>query len=181
MPLYNYKPRFVPYIQDGSKFHTIRAIRKHPCRVGDMMYHYTGLRTKYAKKIIEPTHCTAALSIFIYPERIFLADVIMNIHDSNALLSRPVDKQMKDIKQVLSGYELTTRDKCDLAFNDGFRFTDEDTVKLIKECEIISTLGLFLRFWNQTHQLPFIGHLNCWHKEPHRVAYIQNTCNYLPF
>lgn len=51
MGLYNFQPRFVPYIRAGTKKHTIRATRKHQDRPGSKMYLYRGLRTKKAKLI----------------------------------------------------------------------------------------------------------------------------------
>ena len=48
MGLYNFKPRFVPMILNGTKSHTIRAPRKHPDQPGDTMHLYEGLRTKQA-------------------------------------------------------------------------------------------------------------------------------------
>jgi hypothetical protein len=55
MGLYNFQPRFVPFIKSGNKTHTIRAMRKHPDEPGNQMYLYTGLRTKKAKLLIEAT------------------------------------------------------------------------------------------------------------------------------
>lgn len=49
MGLYNFKQRFVPFILDGRKQHTIRATRKNGDKVGNMAHLYTGLRTKKAK------------------------------------------------------------------------------------------------------------------------------------
>lgn len=51
MGLYNFHRRFVPFIQDGRKTHTIRATRKYPDKPGDTLFLYQGLRTKCAKRI----------------------------------------------------------------------------------------------------------------------------------
>ena len=48
MGLYGFKKRFVPFILEGSKTHTIRALRAHPTKVGDICHCYTGLRQKGA-------------------------------------------------------------------------------------------------------------------------------------
>lgn len=56
MGLYNFQQRFVKPILRGEKTHTIRAIRKYPAKPGDTLYLYTGLRTKYARKLLE-TKC----------------------------------------------------------------------------------------------------------------------------
>jgi hypothetical protein len=57
MPAYNFKKQFVEKILDGRKPHTIRRRRKHPTKVGDVLYLYTGLRTKNAVKFAEVRCC----------------------------------------------------------------------------------------------------------------------------
>lgn len=47
--LLGFKERFVPYIEDGSKTHTIRALRGTSPRVGEICHCYTGLRRKGAR------------------------------------------------------------------------------------------------------------------------------------
>ena len=46
MGLYNFRPRFVPFILGKKKRHTIRATRKIRDKVGSTAHLYTGLRTK---------------------------------------------------------------------------------------------------------------------------------------
>jgi uncharacterized protein YqfB (UPF0267 family) len=43
MGLYNFQPRFVPFILSGEKTRTIRSVRKNPDKPGDMLYLYRGL------------------------------------------------------------------------------------------------------------------------------------------
>lgn len=57
MGLYNFKARFVPLIESGAKTHTIRELRKHPSKPGDLLYLYEGLRTKRARRILPPVPC----------------------------------------------------------------------------------------------------------------------------
>lgn len=52
MGLYNFKERFVPFILDGRKQHTIRAVRANPDKPGNTLHLYTGLRTKKAKLLM---------------------------------------------------------------------------------------------------------------------------------
>ncbi len=47
--LLGFKARFAPFIEDGSKTHTIRATRKVAPRVGEVCHCYTGLRQKGAR------------------------------------------------------------------------------------------------------------------------------------
>lgn len=49
--LLGFKPRFVDPILDGHKLHTLRNPRKVTPKVGEVLYMYTGLRTKYCKLI----------------------------------------------------------------------------------------------------------------------------------
>jgi hypothetical protein len=51
MPLLNYREQFAEMVESGSKHQTIRAMRKRPFKVGDQLYHYTGLRTKACRKL----------------------------------------------------------------------------------------------------------------------------------
>lgn len=46
MPALNFKKQFVPKIQAQEKRSTIRAERKNPIKVGDVLQLYTGMRTK---------------------------------------------------------------------------------------------------------------------------------------
>lgn len=47
--LLGFKQRFVPFVEDGSKTHTIRATRKISPKVGEICHCYTGLRQKGAR------------------------------------------------------------------------------------------------------------------------------------
>ncbi len=73
MPAFSYKERFVPFVLDGSKPHTIRARRKNPAKPGDMLYHYFGLRTKWCKKLREDI-CTDVRTIIISDNNIGILD-----------------------------------------------------------------------------------------------------------
>lgn len=44
--LLGFKRRFAPFVEDGSKTHTIRATRKRPPRVGEMCHCYVDPRQK---------------------------------------------------------------------------------------------------------------------------------------
>ena len=51
MPGLNFHKRFADNVESGRKRQTIRAFRVIPIKPGDMLYLYTGLRTKYARKL----------------------------------------------------------------------------------------------------------------------------------
>lgn len=55
MPALNYQKRFAPLVESGKKKHTIRACRKdgRDPRPGEVLYQYTGMRTKGCRKLRE--------------------------------------------------------------------------------------------------------------------------------
>lgn len=64
MPALSYKSRFVDLVVNGSKPHSIRAWRKRPFRIGDVISHFTGPRMR-PRPIRPATVCTSAASITI--------------------------------------------------------------------------------------------------------------------
>ena len=52
MGLYNFQSRFVPKILAGEKTHTIRSVRAHPDKPGNVLHLYTGLRHKGARLLM---------------------------------------------------------------------------------------------------------------------------------
>lgn len=73
MPSLNYT-LFLDKVIDGTKPHTIRALRKMPIKIGDDLSHFTGMRTKACRRLRPNTNCTAAvrISIFSCRERVIL-------------------------------------------------------------------------------------------------------------
>jgi hypothetical protein len=73
MPAYNFQGQFVPYIEDQSKPHTVRADRKDGKvpKPGEILYLYMGMRTKKCRKIGEAI-CKAVRKITITEEDIQL-------------------------------------------------------------------------------------------------------------
>ena len=51
MPAYNFKVEFAPLIEGGRKRQTIRKRRRRPTKVGDILYLYTGMRTKNCRSL----------------------------------------------------------------------------------------------------------------------------------
>lgn len=64
---YNFKAQFASLIASGQKRQTIRALgKRRPPRVGEKLQLYTGLRTKQARKLLDPDPlCSAVRSISI--------------------------------------------------------------------------------------------------------------------
>lgn len=63
--LLGFRPRFVPFVLEGSKTHTIRAERKRQPRAGEVCHCYTGLRTKKAR-LLGRWRCVKVETIQIY-------------------------------------------------------------------------------------------------------------------
>ena len=96
--LLGFKRQFAPYVLDGTKTHTIRAIRKHPPRVGEICHCYTGLRTM-ACKLLGRWPCVKVEEI-----RLEFWPAYMRIH--------------------VGGESLTPDEAQALAWRDGFREKD---------------------------------------------------------
>jgi len=71
MPAYNFKSRFAGSVESGEKAQTIRPMRKHPTKVGDTLYLFTGMRTKQCRRLRECT-CISVEPIEIIPSGIKL-------------------------------------------------------------------------------------------------------------
>lgn len=153
MALFNFQERFVPFIQDGTKTQTIRTIRSYPQKVGAPMHLYSGLRTKYAKRIIEPPTCTAVHTIFLFESgNVFIAKQAYTKIEAREMLETllPIEANAKP-----DGEWLRFDEKDQLAFVDGFKHGDKPMV-------ISGCFEIMLRWWKLHHDLPFVGHINYW-------------------
>lgn len=76
MPALNFERRFVEAILSGRKTSTLRLPRKRPIKVGDRLYLYTGMRTKYCRKVMETTTMRVTpITMSLSPSRFeFVAD-----------------------------------------------------------------------------------------------------------
>lgn len=145
MPAYSFQERFIPSIQDGSKAQTIRAFRKGRsghARPGDKLYLYYGMRTKWCRKIGEAI-CRAVHPIRITNTEILVAgyyDTETETGTREDLLFFPHSEDEREI----------------FAWKDGFR-PEGSTIE-----QPAGALDLMLRFWRQTHELPFEGVVIYW-------------------
>lgn len=88
MGLYNFRPRFVAAILNGSKTHTIRGDRKRSDKAGDTMHLYTGLRQKGARLLLR-TPCIRVEPIYIDERRqVFLGDEQLSGDECEAMAVR---------------------------------------------------------------------------------------------
>jgi len=151
MPAYSFKERFVPMVKDGSKSQTIRSFRKTPPKVGQLAHLYYGMRTKYCTKLVDPSpgitkvHCIAVLEN---------GDV--KIYDTNWLDASDIKIAEKGGKiEGVDSYTLPAPAKDSLAWRDGFRHDND-------QGEREGCFDVMVRWWKQTHELPFVGNLIKW-------------------
>lgn len=149
MPAYSFQSRFVPFVKDGSKPHTLRDRRRHPAKVGSTVYLYSGLRTKWCQKIGQDT-CKRTFSVAIYEYGIVFYNRLLDKQELNAARINPFDPLLPQ-QGVLSLQE------CDeFAWKDGFR-PEGTTVQ-----SPAGAFDLMIRYWNQTHILPWAGDVIYW-------------------
>ena len=65
MPMLNFQKQFAADVESGKKTQTIRKRRKNPIKPGDILYLYTGARTKACRKLGE-AKCKSVENISIY-------------------------------------------------------------------------------------------------------------------
>jgi len=103
MPAFNFKKQFVPFIRAKTKRHTIRADQKDGkprAKVGDVLHHYCGMRTKSCFRIVPPVICTKVEPITI--------------------TENPLPMATPRFEVTVGGYVLDKSEKERLAQADGF-------------------------------------------------------------
>lgn len=143
MPAYNFQGQFVPYIEDESKPHTVRADRKDGKvpNPGDTLYLYTGMRTKKCRKIGEAI-CIHTSQIRITETGIAFGGYL--ILADKTVLQQPPSWLLNDIKRDI------------FAWKDGFR-PEGSTID-----NPHGSWELMLQFFKHTHELPFQGVVIYW-------------------
>lgn len=159
MPAYSFKERFVPFVKDGSKPHTIRARRKRQSiKKGSPLYLYFGLRTKHCIKLREEI-CTDVRTIFI--------GYILGKPEVGIFKTRLTDIEIEEVKEGkldLSAYGfniLSEVERDRLAWRDGFR----PEGSTLNNCA--GAFELKMHFWRRTHDVPFYGDIIYW--EPYQT------------
>lgn len=92
--LLGFKRRFAPFVEDGSKTHTIRATRKNPPRVGDTCHCYVDPRQK-SMRLLGRWKCVKVERIEIFEREsstngvaVFVDGVGLDHDEKNALAWR---------------------------------------------------------------------------------------------
>jgi hypothetical protein len=92
----NFQPQFVPFVVEGSKTHTIRALRKDGKvpKVGEICHCYRGLRQKGAELLgrwpcvrVEQIRIVSAEPLFSVPA-VWVGDVELDSEECEALARR---------------------------------------------------------------------------------------------
>lgn len=150
MPAYSYKERFVPMVLDGSKSQTVRNRRRYPAKVGDALYHYFGLRTQWVRPLrTEFCRDTHSLSISKKHGIVFYIGLLTEKQLKQAAKS-PRRKSLPVLKV------LSAADRDLFAWRDGFRPAGST------EQNPSGAYELMIRFWTQTHALPWSGDVIYW-------------------
>ena len=63
MPSLNYIAALAPLVENGQKRCTIRARRKNPIEIGSNLHHFTGLRTRYVRRLRQVDVCAVAVPV----------------------------------------------------------------------------------------------------------------------
>jgi len=67
--LLGFSPQFAGYVREGTKHHTIRALRARPPKVGEICHCYTGLRGKSPATLLGRWPCIRIQPITIWLTR----------------------------------------------------------------------------------------------------------------
>ena len=159
MPAYSFQQRFVPFVEDGSKGHTIRQRRtKGFAKKGDTIYLYYGLRTAQCRKLAVSI-CTDAVSIAISPQgRVYLFNQRLNDADAAAVAADLKNERLPSpADRSLTWHLLGQQQKDTLAWDDGFR---DDNYRHFRRG--VNYFSIMLRWWSMTHELPFVGDIIYW-------------------
>lgn len=142
--LIGFKRRFAPFVEDGSKTHTIRAIRKIPPRVGEMCHCYVDPRQK-TMRLLGRWPCVKVERIEIF------RDATYHI--------------------AVDGVELSAPEMDLLAWRDGFRpplvyyreFAEFSfRPHTPSEANPRGCSTDMLAYWQELHDLPFQGQIIHW-------------------
>ena len=160
MPSYSFKPRFVPFVKNGTKRQTIRSIRKYAPKVGQPLTLLTGSRFKPVRIVENKPTITAVHSIFILQnEDIYVVlDKALTKGEAQYFFDNPACFNCFAMK-------LTAYDKHILAWDDGFRpstITPDTDILDIQTNQLKECWFDMRNWWIEVNSLPFAGHITKW-------------------
>lgn len=136
MPSLNFKKQFAPDVESGKKRQTIRPKRKHPVKVGDKLYLFTGLRTKVCRRLVPPF-----IKFTISKDK--PAAICKSVHDIEILNVDHIKYRGVDLYAGSEPWKLKLAHT--IATDDGFAGTQE-----------------MVDFFKEQYGLPFHGDLIKW-------------------
>lgn len=104
MPAINFQKRFAPEVESLKKRQTIRKKRRdgRDPKTGDMLYLYTGQRTKSCRKLGQHL-CKSAVPIYIYYQDIVVAGQRLNADEELALAQADGFESVADFRSFFLG------------------------------------------------------------------------------
>ena len=141
MVAYNYKARFADDVEQLRKRMTIRRRRRRPTRPGDALQHYTGMRTRKVRKLLDAV--CSAVKPFDIDEDIrhqFGRTSMGGDARGERVMTEAVRLTVRVNGEPLSPSEIKA-----LAIADGF-----------------TSANAFIDFFAQTYGLPFSGEIIEW-------------------
>jgi hypothetical protein len=82
------KRRFAPFVEEGSKTHTIRSVRKNPPKVGELCHCYVDPRQK-TMRLLGRWPCVRVEEILITEEHtVVIGGQVLDFDECNALAWR---------------------------------------------------------------------------------------------
>lgn len=158
MPAFSFKARFCEYVKDGSKPGTIRGVRNHAPRAGQLAHLFYAMRTKQCTKLVEPSPVILSVRGIYISENIDVALFSMPVtkHNEADLLSEFVKIDSNKLPPHLYGMPLrwlTADEKDQLAWTDGFR----------EAGQVRGSMAHMIPFWmTPENRLPFLGNYIMW-------------------
>ncbi len=146
-------------VKDGSKPGTIRAFRKYPVKAGQVAHLYYGMRTKFCMKLVEPSPVIKAVKVRYINDTGGVA-LIDRANWMNPGIVSLIELYGKiEVDKWPSVRWLNNHERNLLAWADGFRYPADSP-------QVDCSFELMVRFWKQTHALPFVGNYILWGNDP---------------
>lgn len=142
--LLGFKRRFAPFVEEGSKTHSLRGIRKLAPRVGETCHCYVDPRQK-SMRLLGRWPCVKVSQAVIDASR-----ASCRIACSNALLVSRTEL----VKVTIDGVELSDDEREAFAYRDGFRSPAFEGRYFTEMIEFWSDRLILNPIWN--------GHLIHW-------------------
>jgi hypothetical protein len=154
MGAYNFQSRFVPYVEDGSKTHTIRGFRRYQDKAGSTAHLFYAQRTKQCRKLFSAPVLRVERILIESYETVQNSPFARGGNHSKGSARGP---EGESLLITIGGLELSAKESRDFLKRDGFR----DPL----QCPQYQAL----QFWQGS--LPFVGFVIHWDYESRITAH----------